>query len=80
MMDPGWHRQCCIILFLFDFLDYSIVPRYVNPCCLLFKYIFFKYIFKYIFFKDVARESPLYLLAKNNLNQMNLEDYGPDGI
>ena len=28
----------------------------------------------------VARESPLYLLAKNNLNQMNLEDYGPDGI
>ena len=36
MMDPGWHRQCCIILFLFDFLDYSIVPRYVNPCCLLF--------------------------------------------
>jgi len=28
----------------------------------------------------VARESPLYLLTENNLDQINPEDYGPDGI
>jgi len=29
---------------------------------------------------SVARESPFYLLTENNIDQMNLEDYGPDGI